>query len=155
MYTRRFLVSSSHLYVYFSKAASTVFSPYRSSFEAFASFRFLSKHIIMWRWVRLKCSGNENILECHIMGAGSQSWRAALLLKQKCSTQVSPIKKQGSLNFWYLLDDWEGTTKQTIFLITHCTIFRPHVCFIMVQLFKATLGNTLPLRVWKKIAMKP
>lgn len=87
---------------------------------------------------------------CHNMGAGSQSLWAALSLKQKCSTQVSPIKEQGWLNVWYLLDDWESTTKQTIFLITHCTIFLPHVCFIMAQLFKATLGNTLPLSVWKK-----
>lgn len=158
MYLRQLLVSSSnlsfiiiHKYIYLSKELSTGFFPYWSSFEVCASFCFLSKQTVMRRWVRLKCSDIQIFFfVCHNMGAGSQSLWAALSLKQKCSTQVSPIKEQGWLNVWYLLDDWESTTKQTIFLITHCTIFLPHVCFIMAQLFKATLGNTLPLSVWKK-----
>lgn len=61
--------------------------------------------------------------------------------KRKCSAQVSPIKAQGWLHSWYLLDGWEAATKQTVFLITRCTIFLPHVSFIMVRLFKATWGK--------------
>lgn len=70
-----FIILFVHL---FSKAASTVFSHYHLSFDAFASFYSLSKGIMIWRWVSLNYSGNENILKKCFIRTGSQSWPAAL-----------------------------------------------------------------------------